>query len=184
MLNSMCMFKKLATTTKHSCKLHKPHTIWLQHFLPKKIEINVQLTCALFRSYFRRKSISGNWKTNQGSAMVIYFSHKCRHTLNFYWYLRYTNFVLQLEQITMTEKYKSWINDVSANIGDLWNISTSTEINWWLLRPNTLTHNEIFFIRRHECKEFIGNIANVDLRYAKWRTHIIRIPSVEEQFLH
>lgn len=37
-------------------------------------------------SDFRRKSMTGNWKTNQGSAM--------------------------LEQLPITEKYKNWIDEV------------------------------------------------------------------------
>lgn len=42
---------------------------------------------------FRRKSISGNWKTNLGSAM--------------------------LEQTPMTDKYRGWIEAVSAQFGGL-----------------------------------------------------------------
>jgi len=41
----------------------------------------------------RRKSITGNWKTNQGSAM--------------------------LEQITLTEKYKSWVDEVSHRVAGM-----------------------------------------------------------------
>lgn len=37
--------------------------------------------------FCRRKSMTGNWKTNQGSAM--------------------------LEQLPITEKYKAWIDEVS-----------------------------------------------------------------------
>lgn len=58
---------------------------------------NVEFACELntfsvvdnfcfFFAYFRRKSMTGNWKTNQGSAM--------------------------LEQMPITEKYKNWIDEV------------------------------------------------------------------------
>lgn len=43
--------------------------------------------------FYRRKSISGNWKTNLGSAM--------------------------LEQTPMTEKYRGWIEAVAAQFGGL-----------------------------------------------------------------
>ncbi len=52
--------------------------------------------CRLLMNHFvshRRKSISGNWKTNLGSAM--------------------------LEQTPMTDKYRGWIEAVSAQFGGL-----------------------------------------------------------------
>jgi hypothetical protein len=47
---------------------------------------NIHLN-VLISLFCRRKSMTGNWKTNQGSAM--------------------------LEQLPITEKYKSWIDEVS-----------------------------------------------------------------------
>lgn len=67
-----------------------------------------------FPPFYRRKSISGNWKTNQGSAMVdvcALLRLRCYYSFLKTYFLQFNLF--QLEQITMTEKYKSWVNDVS-----------------------------------------------------------------------
>lgn len=54
----------------------------------------------VFFLFYRRKSMTGNWKTNQGSAM--------------------------LEQMPITEKYKNWIDEVSAALSlDLIVIATA-----------------------------------------------------------
>lgn len=56
--------------------------LWMDFWREKSI---IRLVFLCFFS-FRRKSMSGNWKTNQGSAM--------------------------LEQMPITEKYKNWIDEV------------------------------------------------------------------------
>lgn len=171
----MCMFKRLATTTRHSCKL--PYTthdwcVWRHHF-QKNDSFSIKM-CTCFSIHSRRKSISGNWKTNQGSAMVIYFFN-IRHIEFLLIFTLHS--CLQLEQIAMTEKYKSWINDVSVNL----HISTSTKIV-----DDCFSHT--FFVRRrrrlrrHECGELIVYSANADSRYAKSCTHILRIPSAKSNF--
>lgn len=61
---------------------------------------NQHSTRFIFFLFCRRKSMTGNWKTNQGSAM--------------------------LEQMPITEKYKNWIDEVSAALSlDLIVIATT-----------------------------------------------------------
>ena len=86
MQNVIFIFKRLVTIIKHSCKL------CVLLFCCCYFHFN-KLILKIFKNKKRRKSISGGWKSNIGSAV--------------------------LEQIAVTDKYKLWADEVANLFGGL-----------------------------------------------------------------